>query len=90
MASWYHVRYGNEIKPVEVVRETPHQVVVSESGFEYRHHKAGEYFPSFEEAKDHLVKRLEMQISNLQSSMDRAKANLGKIKNLTEEACRKV
>jgi hypothetical protein len=85
--TWYRVKkYDNGIIPVEVIRETPHQLVYLEKMYgggtrENRSSKISaydKYFKTFEEAKQYVIGRLEGLVETYRKSLKNAKDELEK------------
>ena len=74
MSTWWKVNnYQYEIKPVEVVSETAKYVTLAASDYwkmTRRAAKAGEYFPTFVEARAFLLDRLNDQFNVTQSALE--------------------
>jgi hypothetical protein len=78
MTTWYRTdRYSAKITPVEVVKETAQQVVYVWMDWgtsrESRAYKEGEFFPTFQEAKDWLIQRYEREVQYKLDAYSRAK-----------------
>lgn len=87
---WFKVsRWGFEapITEVEIIRETPQQIVYMGTYFgkaqERRANKAGEYFPSFDEAKAYLISQAERDLQNADDTRSRAIEAIKKYRALT-------
>jgi hypothetical protein len=85
--------YGAEkIDKVEVVKETPKQVVYLSEGFngkkyERRCAKSGNYenfFNSWKAAHDYLVEKAERSVGNAKERLQGAKSYLGQIKSMKD------
>lgn len=83
---WFRVGgyggYGDElIKPVEVDKETKHFVFIGKN----RHTKDGrwmKHFPTWEEAKAHLDKKAENNLTTARHSLEAAQGFAGNVKGL--------
>lgn len=78
---WMIENWNIEIKPVECVKETDKQAVVilnnwNGGTYERRMNKEGSLFDSFIDAKNYLIERQKRKISQIQASLDSAKAEL--------------
>ena len=82
LESWAY--NGKFITPVEVTKQSEFTVTVVEHGYPARRkNKAGEYFPTFEEAKDYAISSARRHVENAQSELDRAKDKLRKMQAVT-------
>jgi hypothetical protein len=83
MSTWYRVnRWQNTILPVEVVKETPSFVtIINKSYFqqEQRVAKGGEFFLTFAEARENLMKYWAQQAANHKQQVDAANRQWGKL-----------
>jgi hypothetical protein len=83
MSTWYRVNlWRNTILPVEVVKETPSFVTFLNKNYsnqQQRSAKAGEFFPTFEEARRHLMEHWKTQSNSHRNQMEQAHAQWGKL-----------
>jgi hypothetical protein len=94
--TWYSVtRWRNAIEPVTVVRLTPHSLWVESSEGRSkpqvtRRSRSGTYesfFPTIEEARLHILSRLEARVRRAEKDLGDAKSEVGNYwKKLEEEA----
>ena len=84
MSTWWRVNnYVYEIKPVEVVSETAKYVTLA-AGESYwkttrRAAKAGEYFPTFYEARNFLLGTLNNKFQATQQELERIRKYTDKV-----------
>lgn len=98
MSEWYRVnRWNADISPVEVVKETPKQLVV-------RHHEAwrkadiesrrdkrsssDNYFPTWEEAHAFLMEQADAKLKNARRALEVAQSHHGNVKGMKKPAAR--
>jgi hypothetical protein len=82
--TWYKAdRWENKITPVEVLKETEKFVVIHVHRYssitERRVAKAGEYFPTFKEARGYLMDHFKSVRERCKHDMDRADKNWNKL-----------
>jgi hypothetical protein len=79
----------DEIKEVEVIRETPKQVVIKlRRNGERREDKRSNYmnwFNTWDEAHEFLVEQAREEVNQLCKRLDRAKGELGRIRGMKKE-----
>lgn len=90
MRIFYKVNYNyEEIKPVEVIRDTSAFVIVPCNGWrgetERREKKDGVYFETWEQARDFLVDKWSTRVDAEMRGVEYAKGKLDKIYKLTKE-----
>ena len=76
---WYKVSYDNKITEVEVEKETDKCVYVKGN----RNNKIGNYecyYPTFQEAHDVILKKLENRLSNTKHILEGLEKELTKFK----------
>jgi hypothetical protein len=60
---WYEVRkYGGSIREVEVVKVTAKQIFKANGNCSFIRSSWANYFPTWEEAKDHLIGKLRQEL----------------------------
>ena len=96
MATWYEVRtYGSKVEAVDVVKETAKQLVIRCAVYRMRPTQTvdrtvaksseySKYFPTFEEAKSHLIARTEKQLSYARGSVVDLEQKLQELMQVTE------
>lgn len=90
MARWFKLsEWGKRtITPVEVIKETPEFVVWIQEYLgkphETKTRKAGEFFPTFEEARAYLVEDLERKLQRLDDERSRVIGYLKDARNMPE------
>lgn len=82
-------KYSDEIKTVQILRETEKSVFFNRfsNSSEFRELKRTEwhcYFDSFEEAKKYLLDRFKNKITSLKKQLNKAEMSFEKIINLKE------
>lgn len=87
MSTWFQLnRYGKlEITPVEVLKETTEFVVIIDPYYkkEKRIRKGGEFFPTFDEAKNEAIIRAQRHLQRIDDERSRAIETLKKSRELT-------
>jgi hypothetical protein len=87
VSTWWQVnRWGKEITPVEVISNTKCFITIrpdKESrwlhGSEYRQAIGKDYFPTFAEARTHLLDHFFNKMKNAEAEMSDAKRNWDKV-----------
>lgn len=87
MIKKYMTGYGNEIKPVECIRETKEFVYLPSmrASGERREGKSTEwaqYHDTWAEAHQYLIDKARSQVEVARLQLERAKANLGNVKGM--------
>ncbi len=87
----YQYNYFHGLTKIEVVSETTHFMTVVRGGVEMREKKSNyTTFDTFDEAKEHVIKKLNVSIENKKIALDSAQIDLRKMFILTEQDVRKV
>ncbi len=84
-ATWYEVSYygATQIKPVRVLRETPHQIVLTDcSPGNARRAKADTYFPTWDAAHDYLMSVVQRELDTARLALSRAQGRHGNVKGM--------
>lgn len=67
MATWYRVaRFHDDIKPVEVHKESEKTLEINSGGYVGRRAKLSndeQFFPTYDEARDHLLPKLKRALN---------------------------
>lgn len=88
MSIWYKISMWGAPKIIEVkvISETPMTVMVREEWWaaarDKRHNKAGEYFPTFDEARDCLVQNFERDLTHAKDKVHQLQSYLGQARSL--------
>ena len=80
----YRIRF-DEIKAIEVLRETDKQVVLLVGKTEHRENKVSgwsTWHDTWEDAHAFLVEEAEKKVNSIRLQLDRAKGRLGQIKGM--------
>lgn len=93
MTTWYKTsKYGIEIKPVEVTRETPKKVFYTYLDWKNKAHEGqamkvsdyDHYYTTFEEAKTALIERLKRERQNYTDAEKKAADNIARVLDMKE------
>ncbi len=88
-ATWYEVnQYGTpKIQRVRVLRETACQIVLADcSPGNARRAKADTYFPTWEEAHQHLLRQTQRELDAARLALARAQGRHGNVKGMRPNA----
>ena len=81
----YRISWGIEIEKIKIIKESEKSVWTEYGRRELKWSEWRKYFDTFEEAKNHLIKKYKRKIESDEMSLMENKSYLEKIKQLTEE-----
>lgn len=71
----YYAMYDNEIRPMEILKDTTHFFTATDGRRFKKHSDYGVLFDSFEAAKEFLLKRLNLSIEQKEAALAKLKAD---------------